>query len=67
MMSGRSQPPNIVWFILDALRAKNMSMYGYHRKTTPHLDAFARESVLFRHAFVDANWSIPSHTSMTYS
>lgn len=56
--------PNVVWLVLDALRARNLSVYGYHLNTTPNLDAFARENILFRRAFVSSNWSIPSHTSM---
>ena len=56
--------PNIIILILDAVRAKNVSAYGYPVKTTPRLDAFAAESVLFRRAFSPATWTIPTHASM---
>jgi arylsulfatase A-like enzyme len=59
-----SRRPNIVVLILDSLRAAQMSCYGYSRVTTPNLDAFAREGVLFRRVFSPATWTIPSHASL---
>jgi len=50
--------------ILDTLRARNVSSYGYPLLTTPHLDAIARQSLLFRRAFSAATWTIPSHASL---
>ncbi len=43
--------PNIVHFAVDSLLSAHMSCYGYHRRTTPHLDAFAKEGVLFENTF----------------
>lgn len=56
--------PNVIVLILDTLRARNMSCYGYPVQTTPHIDAFARESVLFRRAISAATWTVPSHASL---
>jgi arylsulfatase A-like enzyme len=56
--------PNVVVLVLDSLRASQASCYGYERRTTPSLDAFARRSVLFRRAFSPATWTVPSHASM---
>ena len=39
--------PNIVLLGIDSLRASRMSCYGYDRLTTPHLDRFAQQGVLF--------------------
>jgi len=36
---------------IDSLRADHMSCYGYPRLTTPHLDRFAREGVLFERTY----------------
>jgi len=30
--------PNIIVIMCDALTSKDMSLYGYHRKTTPELE-----------------------------
>jgi arylsulfatase A-like enzyme len=43
--------PNIVLLGIDSLRADHLSSYGYHRLTTPHLDAFARGGVRFENTF----------------
>jgi arylsulfatase A-like enzyme len=59
-----TQQPNVIVLILDTLRTNNMSSYGYPVKTTPHIDAFAAESVLFRRAISAATWTVPSHASL---
>src|SRR6185312_4683053 len=38
---------NLILFGVDSLRADHMSCYGYPRLTTPHIDRFAEEGVLF--------------------
>ncbi len=40
--------PNIIFVVVDALRADHVSSYGYDRQTTPNVDAWIAESgVLF--------------------
>jgi arylsulfatase A-like enzyme len=51
---------NTVIIILDAARADHFSSYGYFRPTTPNLDNFAEEAVLFTHAFCEALTTRPS-------
>ena len=46
-----SAQPNIVLLGIDSLRADHLSCYGYHRLTTPHLDRFASQGVLFENTF----------------
>jgi arylsulfatase A-like enzyme len=57
-------PPNVVIITLDTVRAANLSLYGYGRRTTPHLDQFAARGVVFDQAFTTAPWTLPSHGSM---
>jgi arylsulfatase A-like enzyme len=38
---------NIVILVLDALTAKNMSLYGYNRQTTPHIERFAERATVY--------------------
>lgn len=45
------QKPNILLIAVDSLLSTHMSCYGYHRLTTPHIDAFAKEAVLFERYF----------------
>ncbi|MCA9938844.1 MAG: sulfatase [Anaerolineales bacterium] len=56
--------PDIIFIVLDTQRADRLGCYGYHRPLTPHLDAFAAQSVLFEQAISAAQWTIPSHASM---
>src|SRR5712692_5733369 len=43
--------PNILLIAIDSLRADRLSCYGYHRLTTPHIDRFATEGVLFENTY----------------
>lgn len=56
--------PNILIVILDTVRAASLSVYGYERETTPHLQALAREGVVFDRAIAPAPWTLPSHASL---
>jgi arylsulfatase A-like enzyme len=64
--NGRStnDRPNILLIILDAARARNLSCYGYHRSTTPNLDRFAEQCVVYEQAISPAGWSLPAHASI---
>jgi len=48
---------NVFLLTVDSLRADHLSCYGYERGTTPNLDRFATEGVLFERAY-----STSSHT-----
>jgi arylsulfatase A-like enzyme len=54
----------VLLLILDTVRAQSMSLYGYARRTTPHLATFARDAVLFENAIATSSWSLPSHASL---
>jgi arylsulfatase A-like enzyme len=54
----------VVLYLVDALRADHTGPYGYARDTTPHLDAFARKSVVFEAAIAQASWTKPSVASI---
>lgn len=64
VQSGRQKKPNIVIFMMDTQGARNMSCYGYHRKTTPHIDRIAKEGALFLNHFVTSSWTLPVHASL---
>jgi len=56
--------PNVLLVILDAVRPDHMSCYGYGRKTTPHIDAFASEARRYTTAVSPGAWTLPSHASI---
>ena len=53
-------PPNVIIVLVDTLRADHMSLYGYERATTPFIDKFAADAVVFEHARSQANCTFPS-------
>jgi arylsulfatase A-like enzyme len=70
VVSGRTRdarPPNVVFYVIDGGGADLMSLYGYGRKTTPALDALAKEGVVFERAYANATWTQPSTVSFMTS
>ncbi|MFB0562462.1 MAG: sulfatase [Candidatus Lokiarchaeia archaeon] len=66
-LTNRSKVPNIILISIDALRADHLSCYGYHRNTSPNIDRLASQGVLFKTAFSQATWTLPSHASIFLS
>ncbi len=58
------RPPNIIFFGIDSLRADHMSLYGYPRLTTPHMDRFAQGGALFDRTYSAYIPTTPAYTSM---
>lgn len=56
--------PNVIVITLDTLRARNLSFLGYEKLTTPHLEEFSRESILYSSAYAPTSWTLPSHASL---
>ncbi|MFQ5490047.1 MAG: sulfatase [Phycisphaerae bacterium] len=56
--------PNVILIVLDTLRADHLGCYGYDKATSPRIDAFAAESVLYEKALASAPWTVPTHASM---
>jgi len=67
MVFSRRKDPGatpVVLISCDTLRADHVSCYGYSRKTTPCLDRFAKEAVVFENAVSDWPWTLPAHMTM---
>jgi len=56
--------PNILIVILDEVRAKNLSLYGYSKEFDKNIKKIASESVVFTRAISTSNGSYPSATSL---
>jgi Sulfatase len=56
--------PNFLIFMIDTQRADYMGLYGSERDTTPNIDAFAQESLVFERAYAPASSTSPSHASL---
>jgi arylsulfatase len=64
---GKPAPWNVLFVVVDTLRADRLSLYGYRRPTSPFLDAFARDAVVFTHARSPAGCTFPSTNSLLTS
>ena len=58
---------HVVLVTIDALRADHLGLYGYDRATSPEIDAFAEEGVVFEHAYCAAPHSSYSLSSLMTS
>ena len=59
-----AQAPNILLLVLDTVRAKRLSLYGYSRPTSPALERWARTSTVFEQPITTSSWTLPSHAGM---
>ena len=59
-----SPPPNVLLYVVDTLRADSLGAYGNRTITTPAIDRFAREGVVFENAVAQSSWTRPSIASM---
>ena len=59
--------PNVLFIIVDTLRADHLSMYGRSPVETPALDSLARNGTVFESAFSHASWTKPAVASLLTS
>lgn len=59
-----STKPNIYLITIDTLRAEDMSLYGYSRRTTPELEKFAKHATTFDYFFANSNFTTATTTSI---
>lgn len=66
---GRLEPAqirnyNVLWIVVDAVRADHVSALGYEKRTTPYLEHLAKESLVFRQAYSQSSATMLSIPSM---
>ena len=62
--SSSFQKNNIILISVDTLRADHVGIYGYDRNTTPNIDNFAKENILFTQAISQGTRSVVSYASI---
>jgi arylsulfatase A-like enzyme len=67
VVSNPSQPVDIVLISIDTLRPDHLGCYGYPQPTSPQLDRFSKDAVLFRTAVAHAPATLESHASILTS
>jgi len=63
-MKTKEKRPNIIFITIDGLRARNLGCYGYKRNTSPNIDSYAKQGVLFKNFFSSYNCSHKSFLSI---
>lgn len=63
----RPRPKRIILFSVDSLRPDFLGAYNPNATCSPHIDRFARESLVFSDAVSQAPSTAPSHKSIFYS
>ncbi len=53
----------ILYIDIDSLRPDHLGCYGYHRNTSPHIDAVAKESIRFENYYTSDAPCLPSRTA----
>ena len=55
---------NVILIVADSLSAKHIGLYGYGRRTTPNIDAFAKEAYAFTNMHANATFTNISIASL---
>lgn len=59
-----SNTPNILIFVLDALSAHNISLYGYPRQTMPNLDRLLNRATVYHQHYAASNFTTTGTASL---
>jgi choline-sulfatase len=58
------EKPHVFIYLIDALRADHLHCYGYDRQTSPNIDEFTKDAVLYENCFSNASWTRSSVASI---
>ncbi len=61
---GSAAPEAVLLIVVDTLRPDHLGLYGYGRQTSPHLDRFSREALIFENAWSTSSWTLPAMASL---
>lgn len=64
LFEGDMPAPNVLLVVLDSVRARNTSIHGYHRETTPFLSEYATGATVYEQARAPGIHSVASHASL---
>ncbi|MFT6144229.1 MAG: arylsulfatase A-like enzyme [Myxococcota bacterium] len=65
LTSNTTDPQRVILVFIDTLRPDHLGVGGYERDTSPAIDAFARDAVVFEQARSVAPWTLPTARSVT--
>jgi len=56
--------PNVIIFVFDAMSARDLSLHGYKRETTPNLEKFAERANVYHAHHAAGNFTTPGTASL---
>jgi arylsulfatase A-like enzyme len=56
--------PNVIVLVFDAMSARNLSVYGYPRPTSPNLERFADHATVYHSHYSSGNYTVPGVASL---
>lgn len=64
---GNEAPGGVLLVLIDTLRQDSLGCYGYHRPTSPAIDALALDAIRFTELVPQSSWTRPSVASLLTS
>ena len=61
---GETKLPNVIILVFDAMSARNLSLYGYKRQTTPNFEKFAQRASLYHNHHSGGNYTSPGTATL---
>ncbi len=58
-----AQRPNVLFILIDALRADHLGCYGYQLPVSPFIDSIARQNIMFSQTIAQASYTTASTPS----
>ncbi len=55
---------NVLFILFDAWTADNTSLYGYERKTTPHINRLAEKAIVYHNHYASSHFTSPGTASL---
>src|SRR5258705_6067896 len=56
--------PNVIILLFDAMSARNLSIYGYPRPTSPNFERFAEHAIVYHSHYAGGNFTIPGVSTL---
>lgn len=63
-LNNNNRIPNIIIIVFDAMSARNLSLYGYPRDTTPNLERFAQHAMVYHAHYAGGSFTSPGTASL---
>lgn len=60
----QGEKKNVLVIVFDAFSARNISLYGYERETTPNLANLAKRATVYHNHFAAGNFTTPGTASL---